>query len=109
MERLVVTRLKNIIKDKNLFSSSQSGFRAQRSTNDQLVENKIKTAINSNMTFIAVFIDLAGAFDKVWHLGLLKKLQLGKIEGKRLAGLIHILLIGSSASTSREKNLIQKV
>ena len=94
MERLVVCRLNWLVEDKKLLSPTQSGFRARRSTNDQLtlLDSEIKRALSSNMTCITVFIDLAGAFDKVWHMGLLKKLQLAGIEGRMLGWIRSYLM-----------------
>ena len=54
----------------------QSGFRPHRSTQDNLsfVLQKITEATRENKRLLTKMFDIASAFDKVWHQGLLIKL-----------------------------------
>ena len=53
----------------------QSGFRSKRQTKDNLVTltQKAKESFERGWKTITVFFDLASAFDKVWHDGLIYK------------------------------------
>ena len=84
MERMVAHRLEWLMETKNLLSNSQSGFRKQRSTTDQLLvlDHNIKDSLGSNKHCIVVFVDLMGAFDRVWRLAVLQKLLNMGIKGK---------------------------
>lgn len=84
MERMVNTRLMAHLEENNLLNNSQSAYRKNRSTEDQLVYliQKIENAFQEKKKVLAVFVDLTKAFDKVWKEGLLLKLLRKKIEGK---------------------------
>ena len=76
-ERLVLTRLNNHLKNNNIIIMNQSGFRKARQTKDN-VFTLIQTAqhkFNEKEKSLCIFFDIAGAFDKVWHKGLLFKLH----------------------------------
>ena len=55
---------------------SQTGFRRNRNTTDQIVypAQEIENAFQEKNKVMAVFVDLTKAFDKVWKKGLLLKL-----------------------------------
>ena len=55
----------------------QSGFRPGDSTINQLIflVHKIYEALEDGKEVRAVFLDISKAFDKVWHAGLLRKLE----------------------------------
>ncbi|XP_071052908.1 uncharacterized protein [Onthophagus taurus] len=75
-ERVVQTRLQISVQDLNLIQDEQFGFRPKHSTVHQvlrLVEH-ITDGFNRNQSTCAVFFDVAKAFDKVWHEGLLFKM-----------------------------------
>ena len=76
-EKLLVKRLKVIINKNKLIPSHQFGFREQHSTIDQVhrVTDTIEKALEAKKVCSAVFLDVAQAFDKVWHEGLLYKLS----------------------------------
>ena len=59
------------------FSDFQYGFRSSRSTADLLtvVSDRIARAFNRSGATQAVALDISKAFDRVWHAGLLHKLQ----------------------------------
>jgi hypothetical protein len=63
----------NWVYQSKVLSSYQSGFRAQHQTAGhitRLIQEGLET-INQNNLMGALFVDLASAFDKVWHNGLL--------------------------------------
>jgi hypothetical protein len=76
-EKLILKRLKPIIAEKHLVQTDQFGFRKNHSTIDQvyrITDITEKTYKNKGMCS-AVFLDIAHAFDRVWHRGLLHKLR----------------------------------
>ena len=72
----------------NLITSNQSGFRPGDSTTNQLLYlvNEIHEAFEDPklLEVRAVFLDISKAFDKVWHEGLIFKLQQNGISGNLL-------------------------
>lgn len=76
-ERLLLKRLSPIIREQNLIPSHQFGFRNKHSTIDQVhrITNTIEKALEEKKVCSAVFLDVAQAFDKVWHDGLKYKLH----------------------------------
>ena len=84
MERMVNKRLQNHLERNGLINQVQSGFRKNRSTEDQVafLAQEVENAFQDKMKTIAVFFDLTKAFDKVWKEGLLLKLLQKDICGK---------------------------
>ena len=82
-ERLVFKYLFNHLQDNNLLSSLQSGFIPRDSTVNQLtfLYNTFCQALDSGKEVRAVFCDISKAFDRVWHSGLLYKLQAAGVTG----------------------------
>ena len=80
MEVMVAMRLRWFLETRNLLHTSQSGFRHKRSTLDHILrlhDTVYKAFINGG-SVMAVFLDIAKAYDTVWRDGLLTKLyQLG--------------------------------
>lgn len=76
-EKLLINRLKPIIESKQIIPDHQFGFRNQHSTIDQVhrITNVIEKALEEKQVCSAVFLDVAQAFDKVWHRGLIYKLK----------------------------------
>lgn len=76
-ERVVFTRLYRFLVDIGFFYSLQSGFRPGHSTINQLVYlvHKIHQALEDGKEVRVVFLDVSKAFDRVWHTGLLFKLE----------------------------------
>nr|KAG5697608.1 hypothetical protein BaRGS_001033 [Batillaria attramentaria] len=84
MERMVNTRLLKHLEENHLLSNTQSAYRKNRSTEDQLVylAQELEDAFQEKKKVLAIFVDLTKAFDKVWKPGLLLKLLNKKVEGK---------------------------
>ena len=86
-ERLVFKYLFNHLQHNNLLTSLQSGFIPGDSTVNQLtyLYNTFCQALDSGKEVRAVFCDISKAFDRVWHTGLLHKLQAAGVTGDALA------------------------
>ncbi|MCG8078294.1 MAG: hypothetical protein JAY75_18895, partial [Candidatus Thiodiazotropha taylori] len=86
LERLVFKHLYNHFRDNNIITAFQSGFISGDSTVNQLtyLYNTFCQALDSGKEVRAVFCDISKAFDRVWHAGLLKKLQAVGISGNQL-------------------------
>lgn len=76
-EKIVFIRLYNFLLEIHFLSPFQSGFRPGDSTVNQLVfmVHKIYEALELGKEIRMVFLDISKAFDKVWHKGLLRKLE----------------------------------
>ena len=76
-EKLLLKRLKSDIDLLALLPNYQFGFRAGHSTNHQMhrVVHEIAKGLEGQKLCTAVSLDVAQAFDKVWHTGLLYKLK----------------------------------
>lgn len=85
-ERLMYTHIYTFLTENNIITYKQSGFRPGDSTINQLIYlcHKISTFMNSGDEVRAVFLDFSKAFDKVWHLGLLWKLEMYGVTGNTL-------------------------
>lgn len=93
IERVIRARLLDFTTEHNIIIPEQFGFRAQHSTSHQLlrVVEFLSANLNDSNPAAAVFLDVAKAFDKVWHTGLIyKMLQIG--FNPRLIRLIHSYL-----------------
>ena len=76
-ERVVFFHLYNFLMETGFLYKFQSGFRPGDSTINQLIflVHKIYEALEDGKEVRAVFLDISKAFDKVWHAGLLRKLE----------------------------------
>ena len=76
-EKLIIIRLNKILRDKNIIPAHQFGFRNKHSTIEQVnrVTTEIRNTFEKNNYCTTAFLDVAQAFDKVWHEGLLYKLK----------------------------------
>ena len=72
------------LESNNLITKVQSGFRAKRSTNDNLVrmETFICDAFIKREHIVAVFFDLEKAYDTTWRYGILKELNNFGLKGR---------------------------
>ena len=87
LERLVFKHFYNHLRDNNILSSLQSGFIPGDSTINQLtyLYNVFCQALDEGKEVRAVFCDISKAFDRVWHDGLILKLQAAGVTGEVLA------------------------
>lgn len=76
-EKVLLSRINIIIERQKIIPNHQFGFRSNHSTIDQVhrITNEIETSLENKQICSAVFLDVAQAFDKVWHEGLLFKLK----------------------------------
>ena len=76
-EKLLLKRIKPLIEERNLIPLHQFGFRTQHSTIDQVhrIIELIEDTLEEGKVCSGIFLDVAQAFDKVWHRGLNFKLQ----------------------------------
>jgi len=83
LEKIVNRRLQHYLEENKYISPYQSGFRAGHSTIDPLtrLESAIRTSFIRGEICIAIFLDIDRAFDSVWHVGLLKKLNSAGLQG----------------------------
>jgi hypothetical protein len=81
LERLILRRLQSHLDKEKILITSQSGFRKNRSTKDNLVYlvQKSKESFNRGRNVLAIFFDIEAAFDKVWHNGLIYKLVQARV------------------------------
>jgi hypothetical protein len=110
LERLMLRRLLTWTEATDLISTFQSGFRKHRQTKDQILRlmQDGLTAFNLKQKLGAIFIDIEMAFDRVWHNGLLFKLdrdgipnQLGKWIQNYLADRTFQVRCSKTLSTAR--------
>ena len=76
-EKIVFFRLYDFLADMGYLYKFQSGFRPGDSTVNQLtyIVHQIYLALDSGKEVRLVFLDISKAFDKVWHDGLICKLE----------------------------------
>ena len=72
--------------ENSIISERQAAYLKGDSTMHQLIYlvHKIRLSWKSGNVAQGVFCDVEGAFKKVWHLGLLAKLEAVSVEGKCL-------------------------
>lgn len=85
-ERVVADVVCHHLSDNYLLSDQQFGFRPGRSTSDllMLLTRDWQDALDDGLDTVVVALDIAGAFDRVWHEGLLEKLRAKGIQGDLL-------------------------
>lgn len=76
-EKILLKRLKPIIERLKLVPNHQFGFRDQHSTIDQVhrITDIIEKTLEEKKICSTIFLDVAQAFDKVWHEGFVYKLK----------------------------------
>ena len=94
-EKLVNNRIVDHLEKCGLFSDFQYGFRSSWSTADLLtvVSDRIAKVFNRFRATWSVVLDISKTFDRVWHAGLLHKLQSYGVSGQ-IFGLISFFLGG---------------
>ena len=86
LETIIHKYVFNFLNDHQIFTTLQSGFVPGDSTVNQLVEiyNTFCQALDEGKEVRAIFCDISKAFDRVWHKGLLFKLNSVGISGSLL-------------------------
>ena len=92
-ERLIFNEMFRFLIENNLISSNQSGFKPGDSCINQLlsITHEIYKSFDDGFEVRGVFLDISKAFDKVWHKGIIFKLQQNGISGKLLRVLSDFL------------------
>ena len=85
-ERPIHNEMFGFLLDNGLISANQSGFKPGDSCINQLlsITHNIYKSFDNGYEVRGVFPDISKAFDKVWHDGLIFKLQENRISGKLL-------------------------
>ena len=106
-EKIIVKKMTNYFEENYLLSNKQFGFRQNRSTSDLLLQLSTswnKSLDNRRFTYV-IALDIAGAFDRVWHAGIITKLESMGIHGNLLMMLqsylkdrrFHVVVNGHSS------------
>ena len=84
LERLPYNEMINFYSENDLISPKQSGFRPEDTCINQLfsINNEILTAVDIGLEVRGLFLNIAKAFDKVCHAGLIYKLLQNGIYGE---------------------------
>ena len=82
-ERVMFKHLYNHLLDNNILTAFQSGFIPGDSTTNQLTFlcDTFCRALDEGKEVRVVFCDISKAFDRVWHKGLIRKLEAASITG----------------------------
>ena len=95
LEKIIFNNPYAYLHGNNLITKNQSGFRLGDSTTNQLLYllDEIHQAFDStkSLEVRAVLLDISKAFDKVWHDGLIFKLEQNGISGNLLRLLLNYL------------------
>ena len=104
LEKVIFDEIYQYLCNNQMLTPHQSGFRPRDSTINQLllITHKIYVAFDEvpSKETRAVFLDLSKAFDRVWHDGLLYKLEMCGISGMLL------VLLRSFLSNRRQRVLL---
>ena len=86
MERCIYKHVYNFLLKNSIITPHQSGFTPGDSAINQLqsLTNEFGKALDEGKEMRVVFCDISKAFDRVWHKGLLNKLENIGIQGSLL-------------------------
>lgn len=92
-ERCVHKHIFHFLKQNDIITDSQSGFMPGDSTVNQLLctYNYLCEQYDQSVTTQSIFFDISKAFDRVWHRGLISKLDSVGIRGTLLNWFTHYL------------------
>ena len=90
-ERLLYNEMFGFFLDKGLISANQSDFKPGDSSINELlsITHNIYKSFDDGYEVRGVLLDISKAFDKVWHDGIIFKLQENGISGNLLKVLKH--------------------
>ena len=93
-EKCVYKYIHNFIIEHKLLSRHQSGFMRGDLTINQLlyISNEFSQALDAGKEIRVVFFDISKAFDRVWHKGLLYKIEQMGIRGDLLSWIENYLV-----------------
>ena len=76
-EKVLQSKLMPYLLDCNIIPSHQFGFREKHGTIEQVnrITNEIRSAFEDREYCTAIFLDVAQAFDRVWHTGMNYKIR----------------------------------
>ena len=85
-EKLIHRDIYKHLTENRIINGRQHGFRKERSAADLhlLLSAKWSKALDKGLQTLVLALDIEGAFDRVWHQGLLAKLQSVGISGELL-------------------------
>ena len=111
MEAVIHNQLQEYLLQNHLISDRQFGFRPHHSTADILtiLSQQWTNALDRGHEVCLIAMDIKGAFDKVWHNGLLSKLKGKGVTGKLLTWIesylsersIKVVLSGQASRTTQ--------
>ena len=86
LEKCVQKHLVHYLKENSIITPSQSGFTSGDSTIYQLLNiyDDFVSGLDRNIPTQAIFFDISKAFDRVWHRGLIHKLEAAGVRGTLL-------------------------
>ena len=86
LEDILTRRLTSHLETQHLLSARQFGFRKARSAADLtlLLSNEWSDALDQGRPTAVLALDIAGAFDRVWHAGLVERLHAAGVGGALL-------------------------
>ncbi|XP_052271344.1 uncharacterized protein LOC127872048 [Dreissena polymorpha] len=107
MLRINLNRLNRITKAEELLAEERAGFRAERSTVEQIFNRGviIEKHLQYQRELFHIFIDFKKGFDRVWHDGLWQVLR-GFNNDEGLVKVIQELYGNASSAVSTEKSKI---
>ena len=86
LESIIVTHLTSHFESQHLHNARQFGFRKARPAADLtlLLSNQWSDVLDQGRPTALLALDIAGAFDRVWHVGLVKRLHAIGVGGALL-------------------------